>query len=274
MTISSAKSFEGLAHLKLYYSKVEEIFSVINSGDVLLEAKHLNYFYIHLVKMIDELEEKGNFPKLNQEPPFLYKSLAGNLDKQNNDWEGTKEALNNFLEELDMQLTLAGINEVVYSPVTNEFITRIDDAIKKHESALNENRLTLEVPDIYKSMFTGDQERSPENKRQSHSFFEWVVQRDLGRLIIDNCDPIEFDGDLRVKIINYFYNSRGDGSWKSYQDIQRVIGDKYTANDINKAITKINQRIHKETHQKLGEIIESDQTDRDSKKPKKYRWKS
>lgn len=261
-----------LFFLKLYYEKALEILESIKNPSLIQIGwtKSLNEAYCQLVNDIEETLNMPEFKELKDEAPYLYQSLSGELTDIDYTWNEYKQNLYSFLNKINKQF----IEVVNKSSEMDKIFEGLDESANKNIQELikeNKNILRKASAEVIKNIDNANKLKTElkENKKSPH-IFEWIKKD--GVLQIKDQEPIKFRGNLRIKLIDFFYNQADKRDWLTYDDIRKGLEIREKAEDLRKAIEKINQRITKSTTNKYNGIIEI-KFEEDQKKEKKYRWK-
>lgn len=262
-----------LFFLKLNCEKVLEILESIKDHSLIKVGwtKSLNEAYCEFIEEIKKILNIPEFKELKNEAPHFYQSLSGELTEIDYTWNEYKQNLYNFLNEINkhfLEVANGGsrIDQFLqnFEELTNK---NVQELIKEnHEILRRESERVIKSMDRINRLKT---ELDEHKKDGSDRFFEWIKKDRI--LKIKGHDPIEFKG-FRERLVDFFYDQSGERKWLNYDDIRQRLGSMEKAEDIRKAIEKINQRIIKETKNKYEGIIEI-KFEEDQKKQKKYRWK-
>ena len=278
MTLTEEEYKQELFVLKLLYGKVIEVIDATKSGYIMINDEVLNRCYIQLLLNIDIILKKKKFKNLNKEAPQIFDGLIGNMEEIDNSWEFVRNYILQFINKIHKEHIMAKVMDCNLSKEYKEFFNNIDKAVNEHKKNVKLHSKKLEKAELpklnkLKEQFNKYKNDSCDVNDKEGVYYKYNENEKMGTLTINPYPKIEFSKTPAL-IVKYFFDSKDlDNSYKSYHDFQETYFiDKFTSDYFSKRIAKINEKISKDTENKIKKIICKE----DKIKPTKinrYKWK-
>jgi len=272
MINNTKENQDNIALLKLIYPKITNIFKTILGEDLIIADENLNYYYVKLCLITEEVLKKNDFLELAKDAPELPESIIGDFKSLEAHLETYLRLLNEFYGKIEKEYILQNISNYQAPEEVEKLFSEMEVAIEKYIKNNKQQTKLLDDKNLaFAEKIKASFNNSSSSKKDKEYIFEWYQTNDkLAHLIIKGEIKLEFTGEKIISLLNFLHKRRGS-DWIDYNEIKNNTAIDNTE-FIRHTVDDINKRVSSATKNEIKELIMSKPINKSPKSPKLYRW--